>query len=198
MATRGFRDVPFIQRGNRKSHYDITWIKPAPLVKHRDCYEIDERVDRDGVELEPLERGRRCARSCAQLKASGEIEAIAVCLLFSFVEPKHERRVAAIIAEEWPEVPVSISYDVLPRWKEYERASTTIADAYLKPMVGPYLATMHRRLRDAGFTGSTVVIKSNGGEMTLEAAAAFADSDGCLRPVGRRHRRAAFGGAYGH
>src|SRR4051794_38442348 len=103
--------------------------------------------------------------------APGEIEVIAVCLMFSFVEPKHERRVAAIIAEEWPEVPVSISYDVLPRWKEYERASTTIADAYLKPTVGPYLATMQRRLRDAGFSGSAVVIKSNGGEEKLEAAA---------------------------
>ena len=170
LATRGFRDVPFIQRGNRKTHYDITWIKPEPLVKHRNCYELDERIDRDGVELEPLDEDglRRIVR---QLKASGEIEAIAVCLLFSFIEPGHERRAAAIIAEEWPEVPVSISYEVLPRWKEYERASTTLADAYLKPMVGPYLATMQRRLRDAGFTGSAVVIKSNGGEETLEAAA---------------------------
>ena len=170
LATRGFRDVPFIQRGNRKAHYDISWIKPAPLVRHRDCHELDERIDRDGVELEPLDEAglRRVVR---ELKASGEIEAIAVCLLFSFVEPGHERRVATVIAEEWPEVPVSISYDVLPRWKEYERASTTIADAYLKPKVGPYLATMQRRLRDAGFAGSAVVIKSNGGEETLQAAA---------------------------
>ncbi|MGF1623336.1 MAG: hydantoinase/oxoprolinase family protein [Alphaproteobacteria bacterium] len=170
LATRGFRDVPFIQRGNRRSHYDISWIKPAPLVKHRDCYELDERIDRDGVVLQPLDEGglRRLVR---ELKTAGEVEAIAVCLLFSFVEPKHERRVAAIIAEEWPEVPVSISYDVLPRWKEYERASTTIADAYLKPMVGPYLTAMQRRLHDAGFTASAVVIKSNGGEETLAAAA---------------------------
>ena len=136
LATRGFRDVPFIQRGNRKSHYDILWIKPAPLVKHRNCHELDERIDRDGVVLEALDEAglRRIVR---ELKASGEIEAIAVCLMFSFIEPKHERRAAAIIAEEWPDVPVSISYDVLPRWKEYERASTTIADAYLKPTVGP-------------------------------------------------------------
>ena len=170
LATRGFRDVPFIQRGNRKSHYDILWIKPAPLVKHRNCHELDERIDRDGVVLEALDEAglRRIVR---ELKASGEIEAIAVCLMFSFIEPKHERRAAAIIAEEWPDVPVSISYDVLPRWKEYERASTTIADAYLKPTVGPYLATMQRRLRDAGFSGSAVVIKSNGGEEKLEAAA---------------------------
>jgi N-methylhydantoinase A len=169
-ATRGFRDVPYIQRGHRKSHYDITWIKPEPLVKHRDSYELDERIDRDGQIVAPLDEAKLRAL-VRELKAAGEVEAIAVCLLFSFVEPKHERRVAAVIAEEWPDMPVSISYDVLPRWKEYERASTTIADAYLKPKVGPYLATMQRRLSDAGFTGSAVVIKSNGGEETLEAAA---------------------------
>jgi N-methylhydantoinase A len=170
LATRGFRDVPYIQRGHRKSHYDISWIKPDPLVRHRDCHELDERIDRDGNVVEPLNEAnlRKLVR---RLKAEGEVKSLAVCLLFSFIEPKHERRVAEILAEEWPEVPVSISYDVLPRWKEYERASTTIADAYLKPLVGPYLKTMRERLHAAGFSGSTVVIKSNGGEETLEAAA---------------------------
>ncbi len=170
LTTRGFRDVPFIQRGHRKSHYDITWIKPEPLVRHRHCHEVDERIDRDGAVVTPLDEAglRHLVR---RLRAEGEVEAVAVCLLFSFVEPRHERRVAEILAEEWPEVPVSVSYDVLPRWKEYERASTTIADAYLKPLVGPYLRAMRERLAGAGFTGSTVVIKSNGGEETLEAAA---------------------------
>ena len=110
---------PSSSAATEKSHYDILWIKPAPLVKHRNCHEINERVDRDGVVIEALDEAglRRIVR---ELKASGEIEAIAVCLMFSFIEPKHERRAAAIIAEEWPDVPVSISYDVLPRWKEYQ------------------------------------------------------------------------------
>ena len=93
VATSGFRDVPFIQRGNRKSHYDITWVKPDPLVRHRHCHELDERIDRDGQVVEPLdEPGLRLL--VRRLKAEGRIQALAVCLLFSFVEPKHERRVA--------------------------------------------------------------------------------------------------------
>jgi N-methylhydantoinase A len=169
LATRGFRDVPFIQRGNRRHHYDITWTKPDPLVRHRHAMEVAERVDRDGQILEPLdeESVRDAARAL-----KGEVEAIAVTLLFSFLEPAHELRIKAILAEELPGVPVSISYEVLPRWKEYERASTTIADAYLKPRIGPYLERMRRRFADAGLTQSVVVIKSNGGEMTLPAAAA--------------------------
>jgi len=170
LATRGFRDVPFIQRGNRKSHYDITWVKPDPLVRHRHCHEVNERIDRDGQVVEPLDEADLRA-TIRRLKDEGRIEALAVCLLFSFVEPRHERRVAEIVREEWPGLPVSISFEVLPRWKEYERASTTIADAYLKPKVGAYLSTLHRRLGEAGFRGNVAVIKSNGGEETLDAAA---------------------------
>ena len=170
VTTRGFRDVPFIQRGNRKSHYDITWVKPAPLVKRRDCYELDERIDRDGKRFEPLDEAG--VRALAQtIAAEGRIEAIAVNFLFSFLDPAHERRVREILAEVLPEVPVSISYDVLPKWKEYERASTTIADAYLKPGVGAYLERMGARFAEIGLADKVAVIKSNGGEATLAGAA---------------------------
>ena len=169
-STAGFRDTPFIQRGNRRDHYDITWIKPDPLVAHRHCFDIPERVDRDGQIVQPLDEDalRAIAR---QLRDEGEIEAVAVSYLFSFLEPRHERRTAAILAEELPGIPVSISYDVLPRWKEYERASTTIADAYLKPNVAPYLTRMRHRLTAGAPNARVSVIKSNGGEMTVEAAA---------------------------
>ena len=170
VTTRGFRDVPFIQRGNRKSHYDITWTKPAPLVRHRDCLEIGERIDRDGKLVEPLIEAE--VRALAQIIASeGRIEAIAINFLFSFLEPAHERRAQEIFAEVLPEVPVSISYDVLPKWKEYERASTTIADAYLKPGVGRYLDRMGDRFAEVGLADKVAVIKSNGGEATLAGAA---------------------------
>ena len=92
-------------------------------------------------------------------------------LLFSYLNPAHEQRLKAIFAEEAPELPVSISYEVLPKWKEYERASTTIADAYLKPVVSQQLRAMRRRLGEAGLGEHLVMIKSNGGEMTLDAAA---------------------------
>jgi N-methylhydantoinase A len=170
LTTKGFKDVPFIQRGNRKFHYDINWIKPKPLMKRRHCFEIAERIDSQGeVIAEPEEAVLRdLAR---RLAADPEIEAVAVVFLFSYINPAHEMLVKRIFAEEAPKLPVSISYDVLPKWKEYERASTTIADAYIKPIVASQLGEMKRKFTANGVTENVAVIKSNGGEMTLEAAA---------------------------
>lgn len=169
VTTNGFKDIPFIQRGNRRSHYDITWIKPKPLVKRRHCYEISERVMANGeVEIPLDEPGVRALAK--QIRKDGEIEALSVNFLFSYVSPDHERRVKEILAEELPDIPVSISYEVLPKWKEYERASTTIADAYIKPIVGKQVRNIRKRFVENGITDHIVVIKSNGGEMSLEAA----------------------------
>ncbi|MEZ5859213.1 MAG: hydantoinase/oxoprolinase family protein [Geminicoccaceae bacterium] len=171
VTTRGFRDVPFIQRGNRKHHYDMSWVKPKPLCQRRHCFELDERLDAKGRVIRPLDESevRKVARAIA---AMPEIEAVAVCLLFSYLNPDHERRVKAILEEVLPDHAVSVSFEVLPKWKEYERASTTLADAYLKPVVGRRLNAMRARLDDAGITAPAVLIRSNGGEMTLDAAAA--------------------------
>ena len=170
LTTTGFRDVPFIQRGKRKSHYDITWVKAKPLVKRRRCYEVDERILARGEVYHPLdvERVRAIAR---EIKALGRVEAVAINFLFSFVTPDHERTAQAIFAEECPDIPVSISYEVLPKWKEFERSSTTITDAYIKPVVGHHLGAMRERLDAKGITRQVAAIKSNGGEMTLEEAA---------------------------
>ena len=171
VTTRGFRDIPFIQRGNRKFHYDMSWIKPKPLMKRRHCYEVSERVDRYGRIVTALDEqeARGIARKIHEL---GEIEAVAIILLFSYLNPAHELRLKEIFAEKAPDLPVSISYEVLPKWKEYERACTTIADAYLKPVVGRQLESMRTRLGTKGLGENLVMIKSNGGEMTLTAAAA--------------------------
>lgn len=169
VTTKGFRDVPFIQRGNRKSHYDMSWVKPKPLVKRRHCFELTERIDASGKVVIPLDEGE-VRHVAAAIRAISEIDAIAVCLLFSYLNPLHELRVRDILAEELPEKALSVSYAVLPKWKEYERASTTIADAYLKPIVGRQLRAMRGRLNEGGLTAPAVIIKSNGGEMTLEAA----------------------------
>ena len=170
VTTKGFRDVPFVQRADRRSHYDITWIKPKPLMKRRHCFEVRERLSAKGQVVEPLDEGevREIARSIA---SDGEVKAVAVCTLFSYIDPRHERRIREILERELPGIPISISYDVLPKWKEYERASTTIADAYLKPVVSANFERMQKRLDEIGVGGRVVVIKSNGGETTLKAAA---------------------------
>jgi N-methylhydantoinase A len=170
LTTKGFRDVPFIQRGHRKYHYDLNWIKPKPLVKRRHCFEIDERLDSHG-EIVAAPDEAQLRELARQIAADPEIEALAVVFLFSYINPVHEMLVKRIFAEEAPGLPVSISYDVLPKWKEYERASTTIADAYIKPIVAGQLGEMRRKFAASGITENVAVIKSNGGEMTLEAAA---------------------------
>lgn len=171
VTTKGFRDIPFIQRGNRKAHYDMTWIKAKPLAKRRHCYEIDERIDATGQVLKPLDDDevRALAR---RIKAEGEVQAIAVNFLFSYVNPKHEQRVKELFAEELPDIPTSISFEVLPKWKEYERASTTLADAYVKPLVGRSFVSMSERFGELGLDGRVAVMKSNGGECSFAGAAA--------------------------
>jgi N-methylhydantoinase A len=169
VTTKGFRDVPFIQRGNRKAHYDMSWVKPRPLVKRRHCFELNERIDSYGQVITPLDDAE-VRRVAAEIRSQPEIQAVAVCLLFSYLNPAHELRVHDILAEELPDLALSISYHVLPKWKEYERASTTIADAYLKPIVSKQLKMMRGRLDQAGVASPAVIIKSNGGEMTLDAA----------------------------
>jgi N-methylhydantoinase A len=170
ITTRGFRDVVFIQRGNRKYHYDMSWVKPRPLVKRRHCFEVTERMDAYGRVVVALDEAEvvEVAKRIGDLP---EIGAVAVCLLFSYLNPTHEQRIKSILMDALPDMPISISYEVLPKWKEYERASTTIADAYLKPVVTRQLRSMRGRVDDAGLRPNMVVIKSNGGEMTLEAAA---------------------------
>jgi N-methylhydantoinase A len=170
ITTRGFRDVVFIQRGNRKYHYDMSWVKPKPLVKRRHCFEVDERIDAYGHVVKPLDEAE-ITTLARRIQDTPEIGAVAVCLLFSYLNPAHELRIKEILTAALPDIPISISYEVLPKWKEYERASTTIADAYLKPVVAGQLRSMQGRMQAAGLDAHTVVIKSNGGEMTLDAAA---------------------------
>ena len=169
VTTRGFRDVPFIGRGNRKHHYDLAWVKPKPFVKRRDAFEVDERVGPSGDIIEVLDEAQVAALA-DKLAAEGEIEAVAVVLLHSYLTPVHEQRIKAIFRERLPGVPVSISYEVLPKWKEHFRSSTTICDAFIKPVVEKQLGSMRRELDDQGVKAQMVVMRSNGGEMSLDAA----------------------------
>jgi N-methylhydantoinase A len=169
VTTQGFRDVPFIGRGNRRHHYDLAWVKPKPFVKRRDAFEIDERIGPSGDVIKALDEAEVAALA-DKFAAEGEIEAVAVVLLHSYLTPAHEQRIKAIFKEKLPGVPVSISYEVLPKWKEHFRSSTTICDAFIKPVVTRQLGSMRRELDAQDVKAQVVVMRSNGGEMSLDAA----------------------------
>jgi N-methylhydantoinase A len=170
LTTRGFRDVPFIGRGNRRNHYDLAWVKPKPFVKRRNAFEVNERIGPSGAVIEELDEAQ--VRALAdEMAAKGEIEAVAVVLMHSYLAPEHEFLIKKIFAERAPNIPVSISYEVLPKWKEHFRSSTTICDAFIKPVVNRQLRSIRDRLQSENVAAKVVIMRSNGGEMTLEAAA---------------------------
>ncbi len=172
LTTSGYEDTPYIQRINRKVLYDLQWQKPEPLVgSRRLCVGTNERLNPDGDVVRPLDENE--VRSiCAELRERGA-EAVAVSLLFSYTNTWHEERVAEILREELPGVPVSISHEVAPIWREYERASTTIADAYLKPLFSGYVESLDGALQEAGLGRDWTIMKSNGGVMLSDSAAEF-------------------------
>jgi N-methylhydantoinase A len=166
ICTAGFRDIIYIQRMNRKHHYDLSWDKPVLPVARRNCFEVAGRFNVDGDELIPFDyAGAR--RVAEEINARG-LEAVAVCFLFSFKNGGHELAMREILQEVGPEIDVSLSHEVYPRWREYERASTTIIDAYLKPLVRGYIGNISEGLQETG-PANLLLSKSNGG--VTEAAA---------------------------
>ena len=161
ICTEGFRDIIFIQRMNRKHHYDLTWDKPKLPLNRRDCLEVRVRVNYQGEVLLPLDEGS-AREVILEFKQCG-IEAIAVCFLFSYLHPRHELRMRELIEELYPEAYVSLSHEVYPRWREYERASTTILDAFLKPSVHTYVHNLHEGLLSNQINTHLLMMKSNGG-----------------------------------
>ena len=171
ITTKGFKDIPFIQRGNRKAHYDVTWIKSKPLVKRQNCFEIEERINSKGEILKSVDEKE--VKALAKLiKEIGSIEAVAINFLFSYINPDHELKVKSLLKKELEDIYISTSFEVLPKWKEYERASTTIADAYLKPIVGKSFASINEEFKEIGLNDKVVVMQSNGGENSFQGAMA--------------------------
>jgi N-methylhydantoinase A len=161
LCTRGFRDIIFIQRMNRKHHYDLSWDKPRLPVHRRDCLEASERVNAKGEVVQPLNEDEGRA-AILEFRRRG-IEAIAVCFLYSYLHPQHELRVRELAEELYPEAHVSLSHEVYPRWREYERASTTIIDAFLKPLIDSYVNNLQRGLVANKIEAPFLIMKSNGG-----------------------------------
>jgi 5-oxoprolinase (ATP-hydrolysing) len=173
LTTEGFEDIPFIQRIDKKDPYDLQWEKPIPFVRRRDSLGVQERMTYDGTVLLPLTNAEaaRVMRTVEErLEGEKGDVAIAVSLLFSFANRHHEDELKRLLAEKYPEIPVSISSETSPMWREYERASTTIIDAYLKPITRQFIGELEKLLKAQGVAGAFAVMKSNGGQMTSEAA----------------------------
>jgi N-methylhydantoinase A len=174
VTTAGFEDVPFIGRLDKEELYNLHWQKPAPLVTRRDCYGIAERVAHDGSILTPLteEALDDLVAFVAPRAQQNDNLAVAVCLLFSYLAPEHEERIKARLECAFPGLSVSVSHEVSPTWREYERCSTTIGDAYIKPVLRSYVAGVRATLDELGIDSPTSMLKSNGGHLQIDVAEA--------------------------
>jgi N-methylhydantoinase A len=168
ITTRGFRDALEIGRMRYPRLYDLTWSKPPPLVPRRRRREVIERLDRDGAVIEQLDEAS--VLEAVEALLSERIESLAVCLLHSYLDGSHERRVREIAETLAPELPISLSSEVLPEIGEYERTSTTVINAYLRPVVGRYLTNLADGLESLDVRAPVYVMQSNGGVMAASSA----------------------------
>lgn len=172
ITTKGFRDLVEIGRQVRPLIYDLQEDAPAPLVSRSNRLEVNERIGSRGeivVDLTDAE----IARLIAELKEAPKVESIAVCLLFSFLNPIHEQRIAAAIRAELPDVYVSISSEVQPEFREFERFSTTLINAFLQPEVGRYMERLKGAISEVAPNAKFGIFQSSGGLMSVDKALEF-------------------------
>lgn len=167
VTTAGFRDVIEIRRGTRDDLWDAYKDVAAPYIRRRDRLEVPERVDYAGRVLQPLDEDE--ARRVAEILRQRGISSVAVCFINSYANPANERRMQEILQEELPDVSVSTSSEILPEIFEYERFSTTIANAVVSPLVAGYTRRLGERLAESGYGGDLLLLHSGGGVMTPRA-----------------------------
>jgi N-methylhydantoinase A len=170
ITNEGLRDVFLIGRANvpDRSMYDFQWEQPPPLTRRRDTVGVPGRLDYLGRELEPLDED--AVREAATRLATDGVEALAIVFLHSYRNDAHERRAAEIVREILPEVQVSVSSEIVREYREYERTSTTVLDAYIGPLVKGYVDRLQAAMRERGFAGRFLIMRSGGGAMTAEQA----------------------------
>jgi N-methylhydantoinase A len=168
VVTGGTRDVYIIGRGNRPEAYNLFFHRHQPLVTRRMTQEVDERMLATGEVDRPLKKAS-VAAACKALKAEG-IEAVAVCFLHAYANPEHERAAGAMIRKALPDAYLSLSHEILREYREFERMSTTVVNAYIGPRVGGYVKNLNSSLGGIGFRGDLSIMRSNGGVMTPEVA----------------------------
>jgi N-methylhydantoinase A len=166
VTTEGFRDVLELRRIRVPRLYEPLYEKPPPLVPRRRRYEVTERIDSRGAVVKPLDDAQ--VRALATVLARAGVEAVAISLLHSYANPAHERRVAEVLRAELPGCFISISSDVLPEIREYERTSTTVVNAYIGPVMSRYLRSLRERLAANGVRGRLLMMQSSGGTMDVE------------------------------
>jgi N-methylhydantoinase A len=171
IATRGFRDIVDIANESRYDQYDLSIEKPQPLVPRSLRLTVPERIDVNGRVRMPLDEAA-VESHVAFLRDHG-IESVAVCFLHAYANPAHEQRTAAILGQAMPQLSISISSEVCPEIREYERTSTTIANAYVQPLMSGYLARMDEALRLEQFNGAIYLVSSGGGLTSIDTARRF-------------------------
>jgi N-methylhydantoinase A len=171
LTTEGFRDTIEIRHENRFEQYDVNIDLPPPLIPRRLRFPVRERIDANGRVLVPLDKAGVAALA-SHLGTQG-VEAVAVGFLHSFANPAHERRAGEILARHLPDVQITLSSDVSPEMREYERFSTACANAYVQPLIGRYVANLERLLRHHGFRCPLFLMLSGGGLTTAETAIRF-------------------------
>ena len=169
VTNKGFRDAIFIQNANRRDLYSLEWKKPRPLAARHDCLEVDCRIDSRGRILQDLVSDD-VERVIEHLRCE-VVSSVAISFLFSYLNPVHELELARGLTEALPDLSISMSHEVYPRWRENDRGHTTIADAYLKPMFRRYTENLQGGLEEAGSPARLLVMKSNGGVVEAETAA---------------------------
>ncbi len=190
ITTDGFRDLLEIGRQKRPDLYDLQADKPPVLVPRDLRLEVPERVRHDGSVEMPLDEAA-LRGAVRRLRAAG-VQAVAVCFLYSFVRPAHEAAALRILAEEFPEAFACVSHQVAPEFREFERMSTTVVNAYLGPVMQGYIERLGDRLATLGVRATPHLTQSNGGVIGFEPGRAAA---GAHRAVGAFHRRGRRGGS---
>jgi N-methylhydantoinase A len=187
VTTRGFRHVLEIARQSVPSGYGNSyfWVKPESMVPLERVLEVSERLDHRGRVLTPLDE--EDARACARWLRAVGVGVAGVCFLHSYANPRHELCMREILLEEFPELIVSLSCEVWPEYREYERTVTTLVDAFVKPHVTGYLGRAEQGLRQLTSGAPLLIMKSNGGVMPAGAVARRPISTG---PPGSPSRRA--------
>ncbi|HEX2528234.1 MAG TPA: hydantoinase/oxoprolinase family protein [Geminicoccus sp.] len=169
LTTEGHPDVLVMREGGRIEPFNFTVPYPEPYVPRRLTFEVPERIDAEGRVVKPLDEA--AVLGIIERLRALDVEAVGVCLLWSVLNSAHERRIGELLAQHLPNVSVTLSHVLNPTLREYRRASATVIDASLKPLMFKYLNGLTNRLREAGFTGRTLMVTSGGGIMDAEAVA---------------------------
>jgi N-methylhydantoinase A len=171
LTTAGFRDILLIGRQKRYDTNNLHLDKPRPLVRRADIFEVPERLAADGSVLQSLDKA--AAAIIAELVALGNYQSVAVVFLHAYANPTHEQVMADALAARLPDVRVSLSSVVAPKYREYERTSTTVANAYVAPLVEDYVSSLSASLRGLGVRAEMSIMQSNGGVASAELACAY-------------------------